>query len=318
MCGKIPKNKHFHSSYVTKMTRLTLEKIFKPITFTCKILGMSPCYIKNKRFVVSKIGVLQTVTYLTTITLLTVYFVKNVKFNNNITRASFIKGMIILRRTGTITVTLLTTCFSYKKFVKFIHVGFNLTKLDAKLVELELQEQLSKENRRVQKTLTTWLILENLFLVGSDVLVTRYFIPTFDMLQIVIYIYPQWVIRTLSILFQVYAILIQARFKMVNQKFLEIRNDFCETVKLLSRLHTVLIKITRDVNSIFSPLLLLLITYKFLLLVGELHAATYVMFLVSTHRRFRVTFMSGKNCTLYVFEIYILVKRCISLCSEVS
>jgi hypothetical protein len=307
------------------MKTLTLEEVFAPLSVTCRILGMIPLSTKNGRLEFSKPALLQTFAFLTTGTVLTAMFIVNfhkyvpyVPSKHNV----MIKTAIMLRNSGSMVVTLLVVLSGYRNYFKLRDIKNTISTVDLKLVRMEGGECLAQDNYKKHKYLIKSLVFLNLVVVVGTEICTVLIRGHFSFVQILIVVYPQCIIRTLNATFYLFSSIIQTRFKMINRLFStrfskHQRNCFFENVTHIVSLHQVLVKLCAELNSIFSLLLLLWITWMFLLMIGDLHVAIYILLFNQFQKLANVFTIALKNCVIYVLDLCYLSRRCAALSYEV-
>ena len=145
----------------------------------------------------------------------------------------------------------------------------------------------------------------------------------------VVTVYPRMVISNVNLAFYMTLLVLQARFRIINSNILakiedskRVRKyptkiDFCESVRHIVDLHKTLVKIGREVNSIFSVHLLVWIAVTFVLLVGDLYVTTYIFFFQLPETHILIIVNLFRNVLMYAFELFILAKYTTDLCEEV-
>ena len=306
-----------------KSKLLTAQDVLVPVTFARMLLGMAPYRIQNGRLVWHKMGFLTTVLVLIAITTMTVYFLSNVEefLDMKATIVGTIKALIIIRRIGGVVVLLLTICPSHSNFTKFLKIRHDLHQIDEQLSKFRCKEEICESNYKHRNKVTVLLLLNGIFLVVGEVVIMTMLISSFEMIQAVIFAYPQLVMRIINIIFYGCTLILQSRFKCVNKlvaKTTPLDTNFCKNVKRLTLLHKDLVETSRNLNRVFNFQLLLWISLNSVLLIGDLHAGTYVIVFRLSGKMYKVIIISMKYCVIYISDFYYLCKRCTELCREVS
>jgi gustatory receptor len=308
----------FSNNFSVTMNAPTLPEIFTPITVTFKILGINFGKLQNGRIVHPKVGLLQTFTYLTICAICTIWYSHFVRINKNFAM-SFVWFIVFFFRCY--MSLLVTTAALIVAFCRFhLDVALLTTKisqLDLCLVELGLKKRIGWVNRQHRHCATVLLVVINLvFNILFDIYSILQ-IPQGKIFFCIIILYPRLVVSTFNIVFLVISIVIQERFKMINQVLEKYPIDKKYSLSHLVSLHTNLIKISQKLNSCFGLHLLLWIALCVALIVVESHALLY-MFLYSSINDFKFVIISIKNILLYSFDLCYLSKRCSNLCTEAS
>jgi hypothetical protein len=199
------------------MNAPTLPEIFTPITVTFKILGIHFGKLQNGRIVHPKVGLLQTFTYLTICAICTIWYSHFVRINKNFA-ISFIWCIVFFFRCY--MSLLVTTAALIVAFCRFhLDVALLTTKishLDLCLGELRLNERIGRVKRQLRQCATVLLVVINLiFNIHYDIYIILQ-IPRGKIFFCIIILYPRLVASSFNIVFLTFSILIQERFKVMN------------------------------------------------------------------------------------------------------
>ncbi|RZC40867.1 7tm 7 domain containing protein, partial [Asbolus verrucosus] len=290
---------------------LSFSQILAPLTITFQILGMHPFTLKRGRLVYSKIKIVQTLIYVTICTISTAFMVKNYTLRD-FAKAKTITFLITLRSLGQTSVMVLIFVFSRSNRQKLSNLIAAIAKIDRELKKLGLDDRIIKTGYQIRKSSILLLVLVNLIL---NILGEIYAATVKDFSRIsffAIFVYPRLVGNTMNITFYVYMMIIQERFKMIN----EIVATNTDNIKQVVAMHKILVDVSMQLNAIFSFQSLLWIACCFLLSVGDIHTAAYVVIfgLIRTH--YIIFSIATKNLVACAFDLFYLAKRSTELCNE--
>jgi hypothetical protein len=309
-------NLHLCFYFVVTMSAPTLFEIFTPITATFKILGIHFGKFQNGRIVHSKVGLVQTFTYLVICAACTIWFSSLVRINKKF-GISFVLFLVMFFRCFggflvTTSVLILVFCKHHKDFLL---LTTKINQLDLWLVEFGLRKRIGRVNRQHRHCGIALLVVINLLFIIICDMYTIWAVPDGKILFCIIILYPRLVVSTLNIVFFTFSILIQERFKMMNDIVEKYPTDKKYSLSHLVFLHSTLVKITQKLNSIFGLHLLLWIALCVALIVVDSHGLLY-MFIYTPINFSQFIIISSKNILTYSFDLFYLAKRCTDLCAE--
>lgn len=307
--------------FLTRGMRIvTIGEILAPIRWTSDILGINPFHTRNGQATYSKLKLLHSIFCVTSCLVLAVDYLKYLN-TLHLNLSNLITFVIVFRCCGTITVMMLMI-FSMQKYRKNLSdLGRNLGEIDQFLVNPDQRESLGKTGTRLKKIVIVSLVVQNLiFNILADGY-TAWVQPTKRLHVFIIYVYPRLVCSTVNITFATYTMTLASRFKMINNIVCARRTseaDFAEKIQQVMVLHKILLKLSRQLNSMYSLHLLMWIGLCFILLVVDLHAGIFLVFFQSFKADLDHGIIIAKNCIVYAFDLIYLSKRCTQLCFEVK
>ncbi|KAJ3640604.1 hypothetical protein Zmor_027158 [Zophobas morio] len=302
---------------------LTVDDVLAPVTFARTVLGMAPYHIQNGRLTYHKIRSLICLVTIITITTITAYFLLNLEvfLNTQATIVGTIKAVIIIRRIGSVVALLVTIGPSRSNFIKILKIRHDLNQIDERLSKFGCKEEINQSNYIHRKKIIFLLLLSSMVLVLGEVVIMKIFISSFETIQALVFTYPVVVMKTINTSFHGTTLILQARFNCINTLFstsIPLDKNFSKNVQHLTLIHRDLVQTSRRLNRVFNLQLLLWIFLNSVLLIGDLHAATYVVVFRLSGKLYRVLVISVKNCLTYSFDFYYLCKRCKELCYEAN
>jgi hypothetical protein len=213
-------------------------------------------------------------------------------------------------------VILLSSHTSHRKLLKMMS---SISEIDLEVRCFGKEESIARSRYRYRK----WLIIL-MFLNLFYNLVTDCYVALTQRLNLMEYYatitYPRIVVINVHIMYCIIAIMIEERFKIVNELFhkLDSRSkEFRENVTKLIVIHRVLVKVCQQLHSVYTLQFLLWITQSFIQVLNDLHLGIYVILFTNYSFYFYNIFYYVKNYIIYVFDLFYLSKRSATLCFEV-
>jgi hypothetical protein len=298
------------------MRPLSILEIFRPMLFLSKILGTHPLKTHKNIVIFCRFKLFYSfICLLIYITIVILFFLRCVnKFPNKM----FIT-MMAVKCFGCMAVLLTIMFSSYANYRKFLKMMESICEIDLQLGSFAQEERLARSTYRHRKQLIVLMSLNLLYNVVGNYLVglTQRLNPV---VFFVTFTYPRVVVTNMNIIYCVVALMIEDRFKIVNEMFHELdsrSNTFCVDVTKLVIVHRLLVKVSQLLNSVYALQFLLWITQCFVLVVNDLHLGIHILYFQHLPFNFQNTFAYVKNCISYVFDLYYLSKRSARLCFEV-
>ncbi|RZC38526.1 7tm 7 domain containing protein, partial [Asbolus verrucosus] len=313
-------------------TGLCFEDIFKPLIILSQILGMAPYAIKNDKIIISKIRLIPSIILITINVALTVIYFKNLNetFDIDFAKAGTIKFLSMFRDLGGTTLMVVNTAFCYYQSSRMLAELEKISHVDKELTELGLGDNIKKANASIKRSLQILLIIVHLVFITLGEIASALVRQHGTLLYLLVNLYPRLMIGGMNITVYIVSMLIEERFKSINflftQKMIESNQlrkyptefDFSENIRHLVSLHKILVKISKEINSVFSFQLLLCITMNFILLIGDLYTSMYIIFFGLFTKHCRLVFDMVKHCIGYIFDLFYVAKRSSDLCEEAN
>ncbi|RZC31885.1 7tm 7 domain containing protein, partial [Asbolus verrucosus] len=309
---------------------LSFYEIIKPVTIMYQILGMVTFRVENGHVVRSKIKLLQTIIVTTVCIGYVVRFIKKFFFYSDFGKSNTIVFIVMFRCVGSVAMAIFAVLGGSFNAKKFYDLAKKINYLDAELVKLEQTEALVRASYRHRKTGIILLIVINFFFNFLGECYNCWATQHEKIEYFVVFLYPRLVISTAIIVFFLYALILQEKFRIVNniifKKIIESKkkstfsteDDFQRNIKHLILLHNILIKASNNLNGIFSLQSLLWIASSFILLTGNLHTTMYIFINNLAHKHYLITSLSIKDAMTYALGLYYLSKRSNDLCYEAN
>lgn len=297
------------------MPTITVREVLKPVVITTKILGIYPYKWKNQRLVYSKMRLIYIFLCFTlSITATIFYFGQDKRSRTGMFK--IITFTIILRAFAWIFTMILALLLLFFRFSKLFEVIASVMRVDSRLNSLGQENRIYRIGLQHRKILVFLVIFEQLVLIFLVEVHTAW-IRSFSLKTYVgAFIYPRMVCTTMYLIFVGFTMIIQKRFEIINELLDSSIKTFSKSsICELIYLHKILCSTSRHLNSIFSLQLLMWFGTCFLLILWDLHAATYA--LLVEQKQWTIALIAAKNIFRNVFDLVYLSKRCIELCYEV-
>jgi hypothetical protein len=227
--------------------------------------------------------------------------------------------LISVKCFGCTAVTLAIIFSSFVNHKKMFNVIRNISEIDAELISFGQEERIARSSYRHRRLLIILMSINLLFNIVGDCFVglTKRHNPVefFAM-----FTYPRTVVNNMNIVYCVMTIMVEERLKIVNDMFhkLSVRSRrFKSSLSKLVIIHRFLVKNCQQLNSVYSLQLLLWITQCFVLSLVDLHLGIFSILFKPFSSNFQSIFISVKNCTIYLFNLYYLSKRSARLSFQV-
>jgi hypothetical protein len=300
-----------------KMKPLSILEIFQPLFVFSEMLGSYPFKTHKTNVTTYRIKQLYSLTcYFTYVTLVILFLIRCLQKYSDL----IVVIILIIKCFGSMVVLLAIIVSSHTSHRKILKMMRSISEID-----LELKKRFGQEERiaRSRYRHRKWLIIL-MFLNLFYNLVVDCYVGLTKSLNLMEYFatitYPRIVIINVHIMYCTITIMIEERFKIVNELFhkLDSRSkEFRENVTKLIVIHRVLVKVCQQLNSVYTLQFLLWITQCFILVLNDLYLATYILFFNNYSADFNNTFVYTKNILIYVFDLFYLSKRSATLCFEV-
>lgn len=302
------------------MKELTILEILGPIKFFFRILKLTPYRGKNKNRVYSKINVMVTFLCGFSCSFLAIfYYVKHKFLPIQFLKMASVRYMIVFRSIAAhlgMLHTLFFLLFNAKKLVQ-IHLTLS-DKIDLNLKKLDLDNELMMAGHQHRRQAFKLVIIIHIFL--------NIFADFFSSLTkpdriifIIITIYPHLACSCINVIFSMYTIIIESRFRMMNT-FLQKQNfnNLPNILKCINYIHHNLVATAKNVCSIYSFHLFFWYTVYFILFVFDLHAGAFEIYQKQTGPYYAFLITTWKNCVIYAFDLCYIASRCQKLCLEAN
>ena len=299
------------------MKALPMREIFRPTIIALQILGINFGKYENGKRSFSKISFILTFLYLTLVAVFTVTYWKNRKYEPNFLLSKVVMLVLVNRGFGTLFVMVVLLVSAYSKtFVKLTILSRQIDQLDLDLAKFGfgLEEKIAKMSYQHRKFLTSSLLVTHLLFNACGDFSTAWIIPQDKINYFFVLMYPRLVVTTIHITFLTYTKILEERFKMVNEVVARNGQNFDHNIQRAVNCHRILTKQSQNLNSIFNFQLLLTVILSFILILVDLHALLFLIFLKIFSPS---AVVSLKNSVMYAVDIVYLIKRCSSLCFEV-
>ncbi|RZB66636.1 7tm 7 domain containing protein, partial [Asbolus verrucosus] len=292
-----------------------------PLHFMSKILGMAPFESQNGRVTFSKTRSIICLICMTTFTIITIKYFKNFDgtLHREYAKIKTISFLVWLRAFGSIIAMGLILLLKFTAFKKIEDVKKRISQVDIALIAQNREQQISKAGYQNRKFWILLLVVINLCFTIIGQILTVSTKENQRVIYFIIISYPRLVVSTTNIKFYAITIILQERFKIINGILTnKVGQNFCENITHVISLHKLLVKISIEINSIFSSHLLLWITINFLLLVGDLYICMYTIFFNLFAIHYKTVFSLFKNCIVYSFDLFYFSRRSTKLCEEAN
>ncbi|XP_044262811.1 gustatory receptor 68a-like [Tribolium madens] len=319
------------------MPQVRLYKHYFPVILWSKILGISPISYKGSRITYSKIGTVQTITYFVIFIILTIAFFEE---RSSLTTPIELIDIRTIRFVATFrtvaNITLMAVLFlgTYMRREKFLTSLKQIQNLEPEFHKLNQIGTITRNNRQTRRMVVLLIVLSMSFNFFGDFL-TFFMKEKLDLLwrefcTFVVIVYPRLVVNNINLGFLTLLMILEGRFKVINDVLKSLINDsrkmnkfpvelnFCDKIKHLVNLHKSLVKVAKDHNSLYSLHLLLWITVTFILLVGDSYIVMYILFFHLSDVRYILILYLVKNVVMYGIELFVLAKIVTNLCQEAN
>ena len=282
--------------------------------------------------VISYLRIIPTIILITANLVLTVLYFKSL--NENIAadfdKADTIKFLAVLRDLGSTTIMVFILISSYISSGRMSEELKKLTQIEAELRRFNLENSIKDRNYIVRKYLIVTLIIENFLFNFLGEIASAFVRESDRLMYLFVNMYPRLIIGLVNCCLYSVLMLIETRFELINElisakidkshRVSKYPNefDFCDNVYHLVSLHKILVKVSKQANSIFSFHALVCIAINFILLIGDLHTSMYIIFFDLFSKHHRIVLDMIKNCVTYIFELFYLAKRSSDLCNEAN
>jgi hypothetical protein len=304
------------------MKPLTVLEIFQPLVLALQILGINFAKVDKGKLIYSKLRLTQTFVYFMICAIYTFRYWKNYTIVSIGTVTKAVTLVLICRCFGSILVMVVVLVLAYSGYtLRLHHATQQISQLDSELSDTGMTEHIYESNRQHRNIAIRLIFLVNIF---SNIIVdflTVLFYPQ-DLIEFfAVLVYPKLVVSIMNCIFMLYTILLQERYRMINEiikKFFILQTTSSQKLTRVVHLHKTLTKISQEINSINGFQFLLWITFYFFLILGDLHALTFTLCFTYRPELFFIVFVVAKNVCTYVFELIYVATRCRRLCLEVS
>lgn len=298
------------------MQRLKLSPVLKPLTITCNLLMITPFQVKNGRLCKSKFRVFLSFLiwiFCTVESLHSVYGLMSVRlYTGKLTIL-----IMVIRTLGSLLVMTLILICSFKNLIKLNQLIDAIEKVDAELGEFGKSPNILELAKKHKRFLIFLIVFINFILnFASNVS----FITSFKFFLIMMsYVYPRFVANTNNIIFYIFTIILESRFRLINDLLKEytsvtFKPKHFDALKTLFIQHKNLVHVGMELNRMFSLQLFLWLGLSFILSVGDLHA-TMFWFTFEFHKMIVIVLTSVIG---FVFDLWYVAKRCTNLLNEVN
>jgi hypothetical protein len=299
-----------------RMKPLSVLEIFQPLIFFSEILGSYPFKTHKTNVTIYRFKLLHSlICHFIYVTMTTLFLIRCLhKYSDRV-----VITMVIVKCFGCLVVLLVILLSSHTSHRKLLKMMSSISEIDLEVRCFGKEESIARSRYRYRK----WLIIL-MFLNLFYNLVTDCYVALTQRLNLMEYYatitYPRIVVINVHIMYCIIAIMIEERFKIVNELFhkLDSRSkEFRENVTKLIVIHRVLVKVCQQLHSVYTLQFLLWITQSFIQVLNDLHLGIYVILFTNYSFYFYNIFYYVKNYIIYVFDLFYLSKRSATLCFEV-
>nr|CAL23193.2 gustatory receptor candidate 60 [Tribolium castaneum] len=128
--------------------------------------------------------------------------------------------------------------------------------------------------------------------------------------------YPRIVVSTFNIVFYMYTLILEERFKLINL-IIKQEEFFSPKIKRMVLLHKTLVRVAKSLNQVFAPQLLLWVLLGVMVVTVDLHVFFFTLF-NKLLGQYPVGIVGVKNASLFIFDLIFLSFRCTKLCKEAN
>ncbi|RZB66635.1 uncharacterized protein BDFB_007133 [Asbolus verrucosus] len=303
---------------------VTNKQTLAPIFILSTIMGIISFKIQNEKVIFCKRKILLNSIVLIIFAIFSVNYYKHPSDHlpQDLARTHSLLFITTLRGIGAMVVTVLIfgiVCFNCKKIMREIE---RISVIDSSLIELGQGESISKSNCQSRRILIILIVVVDLIFEIFGNILTAVFKPKHKIYFFVVVVYPRLVINCMNITFWTITVMIQERFRIINGIIATYEHPFgskfCDDVQNFASMHQILIKITRNINSIFSLHLLIWISISFVFFVVDLYMSTYLIFTKLYSRFYPLYFYLINNLMMYAFDLCYFARRSTKLCLEAN
>jgi hypothetical protein len=304
------------------MKPLTVLEIFQPLILALQILGINFAKVDKGKLIYSKLRLTQTFVYFMICAIYTFRYWQSYTIKSVGTVTKALTLALICRCFGAILVMVVVLVLAYSgNTLRLHHATQQIFQLDSELSDTGMTEHIYKSNRQHRNIAIRLIFLVNIFSnIIVDILTALF--NSHDLIEFfAVLVYPKLVVSIMNCTFMLYTILLQERYRMINEiieKLFILQTTSSQKLTRVVHLHKTLTKISQEINSINGFQFLLWITFYFFLILGDLHALTFTLCFTYRPELFFIVFVVAKNVSTYVFELIYVATRCRRLCLEVS
>jgi hypothetical protein len=300
-----------------KMKPLSILEIFQPLISFSEILGSYPFKTHKTNVTIYRLKLLHSlICHFIYVTMITLFFIRCLhKYSDRI-----IIIVVTIKCFGCMVVLLVILLSSHTSHRKILKMMSSISEIDLEVKRFGQEERIARSRHRHWK----WLIML-MFLNLFYNLVADCYVALTQRLNLMEYFatltYPRIVVNNVHIMYCIITIMIEERFKIVNELFhkLDSRSkEFSVNVNKLAVMHRLLVKVSQQLNSVYALQFLLWISQCFILVLNDVHLGIHRFIFGQFSLKFYTIFIYTKNSIIYVFDLYYLSKRSARLCLEVN
>ncbi|EEZ97772.1 gustatory receptor 147 [Tribolium castaneum] len=283
---------------------MKLHQVLQPAIITLQILGLNFGKL-------SKIKILHTITSLIMCLAVTFYYWKNRKVGFGFVLSKVVFLAAVTRSLGTIVVMIMVLALNYSGyFDKIVHLTQKIDNFDNEF------EDIVSLNQKHKKMILVLLVIVNLGLNGLIDWYTVCLVPLNPYQFFLAVQYPRIVVSTFNIVFYMYTLILEERFKLINL-IIKQEEFFSPKIKRMVLLHKTLVRVAKSLNQVFAPQLLLWVLLGVMVVTVDLHVFFFTLF-NKLLGQYPVGIVGVKNASLFIFDLIFLSFRCTKLCKEAN
>jgi hypothetical protein len=300
-----------------KMKPLSILEIFQPLISFSEILGSYPFKTDKTNVTIYRLKLLHSlISHFIYVTMVILYFIYCLhKYSDRI-----IIIVVTLKCFGCMVVLLVILLSSHTSHRKILKMMSSISETDLEVKRFGQEERVAKSRHRHRKWLIMLMFLNLFYNLGADC-----YVGLTQRLNLMEYFatltYPRIVINNVHIMYCIITIMIEERFKIVNELFhkLDSRSkEFGVNVNKLVVMHRLLVKVSQQLNSVYALQFLLWISQCFILVLNDVHLGFHRFIFGHFSLNFYRIFIYVQNSVIYVFDLYYLSKRSARLSFEVN
>lgn len=307
------------NEYLVKMQRLSLSPVLRPLTITCNLLMITQFRVKNGRLYKSKLRVFFSFIIWSLCTGISLHSVWSL-MDRPLHSGKLTILIMVIRPVGSLLVMTLIFIYNFKNFMKLNHLIDAIEKIDVELGNFGKNPEILSLAKKHRKFLIFLLIFVNFIL--NFVTNTPFIRDFYVFAMILSYVYPRFVANISNIIFYIFTIILESRFRIINDLLREYTSvvykpQHFESLKKIFVQYKDLVHVGMKLNEMFSLHLFLWLGLSFILSIGDLHATMF--WLVSGRSHFRkMTVIVLTSFIGFIFDLWYVAKRCTNLAKEVN
>lgn len=240
-----------------------IEKIFSRVFILHQIIGLTFLRQRNAKLIRSKFAIIQTLIFLLVYIILAFFYLSNFskKMNKEFRNIKTLKFIANFRYISYVCLVVITFLTNFRRDKQMLTIINKILKIDKELVKLGQKNSIIKSNKLSSKYFIWLVIIINFFFNIVVKLITCFGKPNNRIFYFILVAYSKLIISTTGITFYIFSKILYERFNIVNNVLTK-----CHIFKVRSTIfiHLKLVKICREVNSIFSLHVLILFSFYFI------------------------------------------------------